>query len=415
MEIVYLIYYIIAVSYIIYSAKKCFITPNLIFVAAQLAMFTGIITYVNVDLEADRQLIYIYLITLVCFIISSIFHYSRYGISRKKVCTSREEDLTQTQSAIIWIMVIISVIACSYFFSVAGGNVFLNSIQSFFGSGEYSTKYGRKNILGISGVGYIYQLRVVILPILTTYLISTGTMRPKKIAWIIFPFMIILLLGTGQRGGFVMFMIIWVIALLYINRYYQENNLKKIICLGVLFFLVFAFITVLNGRVQNDGSVIGAMMNRILDDNQACAVYGFRYIVEQPTQWGKDWLAQMMDVLPGKNEYQALSVRIFAIMNGGSTAGTAPACIWGSAFYNWSWIGITVFPMLLAHFYAYMYNRFIQKKSNRLRLFLYAGIFVVLGMWIADGPMVLFNQGFVTIVLMGWLIKFSRKFVFVRR
>lgn len=412
MIFLYSIYYLIAGGYILYMFKKYYITPSLIFVMTQVIMFVGITNYIDVNLAVDRKLICVYLVSLICYVISSAFHYHRYGIKHYKVEVTRD-GLTQTQKYVIWLMVIVSIAACVYLFASAGGNVFLQSFKALVGDDSYSIKFGRKNILGVAGVGYVYQFRTVILPILTVYLINAGTRKEKRWAWLIFPLMIMFILGTGQRGGFVMFVLMWGVALLYIHKYYNEGNLKRLFLIGALFFIIFSLMTVLNGRVS-DGSVIKAMAKRVLDDNQACAVYGFRYIVNQPIQWGADWFNQIIDILPGKNEYQALSVKIFAIMNGGSTAGTAPPCIWGSAFYNWGWLGVTIFPAILAHFHAYIYRRFMRKKSNKIRLFLYAGAFVILGMWIADGPMVLFNQGFVTIILMLLVIKISKRFV-IRR
>ena len=412
MEILCVVYYMIAIIYIFYSFYSYYITPNLIFATIQIVMFIGITGYADYTMNADRQLVFIYMLALIFFIISSAFNFKRYNLKNRKVEVSENEELSQIQRIVIWIMVTVAVLACSYLFARSGGNVFIQSLKSFLGNSDYSIKVGRKNILDVAGVGYIYQFRTIILPILTVYLINAGGIKEKNIAYAIFPLMIIFILGTGQRGGFVMFVLIWATALLLVHRYYGESNLRKLIILGVGFILLFSITTILNGRVSNDGTVVGAMMARIMDDNQACAIRGFRYIIDQPVQWGVDWFSQIIDILPGKNEYQSLATKIFARMNGGSTAGTAPACLWGSAFYNWGWLGVTLFPWILGHFYSYVYMCFVKKPSNKLRIFLYSGEFVILGMWVSDGPMVLFNQGFITVVLMIWVISFSRRFVF---
>ena len=415
MEIVHGIYFLVAIIYVMYSINKYFITPNLIFVMSQMMMFFGISYYIDYEIKADRMLIWMYFLALICFIISSSFFYTKYKLAYKQVKISDENMLTTTQRQVIWLMIFVSILACCYLFVSGGGNVFLQSFSALIGGDNYSTKVGRKNLLGISGVGYIYQFRTIILPILTVYMINAGNKKEKWIAKIIFPLMIIFILGTGQRGGFVMFVLMWGTALLFLYKYYGEGNLKKIFLLGVLFFMIFSLTTILNGRVSEDGNVIDAMLTRFINDNQACAVYGMRYIVTQPIQWGADWFSQIRDILPGKNDYQALSVKIFAVLNGGSTAGTSPACIWGSAFYNWGWFGVTVFPVVLAHFYSYIYKCFLSKPLNKIRIFIYAAAFIVLGMWIADGPTVLFNQGFVTIILMLWIITISKRIVFIRR
>lgn len=408
-EVIILLYYIISILTIIYIYQRYFITPNLLFLASQLLMFSGITEYTNEGVVADVVLIYIYMITMVIFSVSSLFWLKKFSVSISKIRIVSQDDINNTQYLAIWAMIVCSLLGCVYLFFIAGENVFLNSIYSIINAVDYSTKVGRKEVLNVIGVGYIYQLRTIILPILTLFLLDSGNKHLKNYGRIIFPFMIIFLLGTGQRGGFVVFLLIWLVYLLFMHKFMQIKNIKRIIKTIFFFGGIFAITTILNGRVKDGSNIIQAMLVRFFGDNQYCAVYGFRYIYYENTQWGLDWLLQLHDILPGKNIYTPLSIKIFAMINGGSTAGTAPSCIWGSVFYNWSWFGVVIIPFLLAFLYTFLFKRFIQKDTNKLRLLLYSGSFVILGMWIADGPIVLFNQGFVTIALMSIILRYCRK------
>jgi oligosaccharide repeat unit polymerase len=216
--------------------------------------------------------------------------------------------------------------------------------------------------------------------------------------------MLIFVLGTGQRGGFVMFVLMWSVALVYVYKFYREETVKKaLIVLVVAAVVLFGIMTIFNGRVANNSNVFKAVLKRIFDDNQECAVVAFRYIDSQPIQWGKDWFLSIKDILPGKNEYLQLSYVVFSIMYG-STRGTAPPCIWGSTYYNWGLLGIIIFPFILGFFYHRLYCKFLNKTVSKLRIFIFSAMFVVLGNWVADTPLVLFNQGFITLCLMKFLL-----------
>jgi oligosaccharide repeat unit polymerase len=216
--------------------------------------------------------------------------------------------------------------------------------------------------------------------------------------------MIVFALGTGQRGGFVMFVLMWVVSLLYLYFFYHEKKVKYILIILVVFAtLLFALLTIFNGRVASDSNVFRAVLKRVFDDNQECAVIAFRYIDSQPVQWGRDWFLSLLDILPGKNDYLQLSYVVFGIMYG-TTRGTAPPCIWGSTFYNWGLLGIVLFPFILGFAYHRLYCSFVSKPITKLRIFIFSAMFVVLGNWIADTPLVLFNQGFITLLLMRVLL-----------
>lgn len=400
-------YYFIAGLYALYTLRKYFITPCLVFVGMQTLMFTGILTYSDFNISSDCKLVLIYLLALIMFIIGSKFSSMVNGknVSNAVVLSDEDSELSSMQKFYLILMLGVGIILCAYFFMHAGYNVFLQILVSIGSSSNNNFTNSRIAMNNISGVGYIYQFRVVIVPLITAFLLTCKNNKNlQKIGMICFPIMIMFVLGTGQRGGFVMFILMWAVALLYMYYFYREEKMKKtLITIVVLALFLFAIMTIFNGRVASDGNVIQAMLQRIFDDNQQCAVIAFRYIDSQPIQWGKDWYLSILDILPGKNSYLQLSYVIFGIMYG-STRGTAPPCIWGSCFYNWGWLGIILFPFIMGFCYHKLYCSFAEKPVTQLRIYVFSAMFVVLGNWIADTPLVLFNQGFITLCLMRLLL-----------
>lgn len=413
MEIVIYLYYIIAFVYEIITIRREFISPSIIFVAMQALMFTGILTYTDFSISSDCKLIFIYLLALIMFIAGSELSSRAYPANPKMINVAKLDYLSKNQIFIMIAMIIVSILACLYFFLSSGYNVFLMVLRSL-GADSQNFTSSRIALNNVSGVGYIYQFRVIIFPIICAFLIMyKDNKKLNRLGMVLLPIMLIFILGTGQRGGFVMFVLMVMVALLYLYKIYHDKAVvKTILIVGIGAVLLFGLMTIFNGRVSEGGNVAEAVMQRIFDDNQQCAVIAFRYIDTQATQWGRDWFLSFKDLLPGKNTYTQLSYVVFEIMYG-STRGTAPPCIWGSAYYNFGIIGIIIMPFIMGFLYHKVYYKFCSYPMTKLRIFLYAAKFVVLGNWIADTPLVLFNQGFITICIMTFFFGIDRRIKFI--
>lgn len=99
-----------------------------------------------------------------------------------------------------------------------------------------------------------------------------------------------------------------------------------------------------------------------------------------------------------------LDHQIYAVMYG-TDRGTAPVSLWGSAWYNFGWAGITVLPYFLALLYQGVYARFVRKRKTLFRTLIYSGLTVVLGLWAVGGPLTLANTGLLAIILLDLLVR----------
>ena len=363
MELIIISYYLIAIVFVVYTLKRFFITPGLIFVGMQMLMFSGVLTYSDFSIRSDCKLICVYFSALIMFILGNLFSskINKRNIREVLVDERKMYVLNNRQKFYLYAMLFVGALCCTYFFKRAGYNVFFQILLSMGSSGEVNFTNSRIAMNNISGVGYIYQFRVIILPLVCALLLAyRNDAVMHKIGVCVFPVMILFLLGTGQRGGFVMFILMWSVALLYTYFFYRDPVIKKMLLLLITMAVVlFAIMTIFNGRVASEGNVVQAMLQRIFDDNQKCAVIAFRYIDSQTIQMGRDWFLSIKDILPGKNEYLQLSYVIFDIMYG-STRGTAPPCIWGSCYYNWGYCGVVIFSFFLGFFYNKIYCEFCK-------------------------------------------------------
>ena len=139
---------------------------------------------------------------------------------------------------------------------------------------------------------------------------------------------------------------------------------------------------------------------RIFEGNQVSGVIGFRYIYPEPIRWGKEWLVEVKQMLPGLKDQNHIPIDslIFASMYG-STRGTAPLSLIGSLWYNFYIIGITILPLIFGVIYQKIYHLLIKGRKTLFRLMVFSGLAGVLGVWGSGGINTLLNTGVATILL----------------
>lgn len=403
------VYYLIAVAYLASTYSKYKICPEFIWVTLQLVMFYGIGQKVNYENSSDVKLVCLYLLALVCFICtSSLTNYmhkpDKYLLKESSISNYN------IRFPYIWLILGLSILVCGLYFVRGGGNVFIASIRAMLTGTDYSTKYGRMGLLHTSGTGYVYQLRIAIIPSLTLYYLFIK--KNHIYSYVLAVLAIIFMLGTGQRGGFVSFMCICILAVYFWQVAKEERVLEEkkrpafrtYVIIFIVAMSLFALTTIMNGRVSSGGSVFGAILKRIFNDNQSTAVHSFEYIDGEPCQYGRDWYLMLRKLLPGAPAYMSVATRVFAMWNGGSTRGTAPPCIWTSAYYNFGVIGVVIVALILGIATARLHRRYTKRNCDELAIILYAGKSFLLAYWIVDGPITLINNGFVALCLLEYVM-----------
>lgn len=402
------LYYLIITVLFVFFYYNERISPVTIFIFSQAIFFAGLIKYLDYSLKEDINIALIYLFGIMFFGAGAFFGEIVHPIKKKNVVFI-EEDFTARQIRIIRELILISILLFLFFcyktnfltLKVMFGN-------AFFRLSEDVTN-ARLASYTVPGTNVIYAFRIALLPTITVSIVKSKKYSTICKA-ILSAFMILFTVITGQRGGFVYVMIMWLLTYL-IPLFYLKNvslmkkNKRKIIIIMFLSISVFLFLSTVNGRVH--GSLFGAISKRFLGDNQITAYYAFHYIFSKGACFGKNYLEEIENLFYPGDKYLPLSKVINEILTG-NTRGTSPPCLWGSVYYNFSWLGIVIFGFLFGWFAHYIGYRLYSREINHIRLSIYSYMFVDIGMLVAGGPLQLFNNGFIPLVILSYILHSDR-------
>ena len=406
-------YSFIVIPYTIYYLRKYRLTPVSAFLIMQMTFFYGICFSELGQTETIVKLGTIYVSANACFILGTLLSGAlgkRKAVTLADSFTDKEDS--DLQRFMIWFIAIVSVAICAYLFISSGVNVFVESIKSFISGTNENLQGDRTEFRNVSGMGYIYQFRVILLPLLATYLALFSKKKLAKLITVpLMVLMVIFVLGTGQRNAFVFYCLIVVLALYHFRREYEIELLTKsqLVALGSVALLFLVALTISNGRVSDDSDnmIVGALeslYDRVFSVNQGSAITAFRYIDSQETVWGYDWWEMLKQALPGESDYLPVD-NIAYYMDYGTYKGTNPPCLWGSAWYNFSYIGVTFFPFIMGVIYHNIYKHYTEKENKgRMYVLLYVALCVYLGIWSYGTPMTLINNGVITVLLLRFIL-----------
>ncbi len=402
---IYILYFFVAFVSFVYFYNKEKITPVLIFIFAQALFFYGYTKILNPSDDYDVMIATIYLVGLIFFICGSYVGTYLFPINVKKAIFTNEPIIGK-QKTLLLLTIFFSVFLFLFFCYKTRFSTLSIMFNNLFSPSRYDITDARISSYSVPGTAIIYAFRISLLPVVTIAFIKKENKLSlfSKIALTVF--MVFFTLITGQRAGFVYVVIMWALSYLIIlisRKGRKETKIAKkhIIFIGILFVVAFFFMSVINGRVTD--SLFGELVQRFLNDNQSSGYHAFHYIFEQGTCWGRNFYEEFVNLIVPGEKYRPLSSIIFSIIYV-SDRGTAPPCLWGSVFYNFSWYGIIIFGFLYGLFCQYIGFRFYSKKINSLRLAIYSYMFIDLGMLLAGGPLQLFNNGFVPLAFFGMLL-----------
>lgn len=364
------------------------------------------------DLENDTDLLHLFIIFITPLLFSGgvLFTLFKRNPERSYKYYLDSELGKETNSAgYLYVTIfIISIIAAALYYHALGYNLF---IASLVGSGV--DDFTSQRLEAYSGdayfaPGYVNQFKNTLYPVL--FFIFLFNMKFNKNRWhsaflIIFgSWLVITILGTGQRTFLVFTVIMFIYCYFAVNR--GKVALMPLVILGVSGLIIFFFITVLLGRTTGVGTVniLDSIYFRAFVSNQESSVNGFRFISNQTIPFGSDWFQPITNLLTGSRGQTTIANEIHAYLYG-SSRGTAPLSLWGSAYYNFGLLGVLIVPSLLGSLYTIAYLNFLKNKHTIASLCIYSGIFFYMSTWVNDGPFQLINNGLFTL----YVLLFMRK------
>src|SRR6478609_2769264 len=283
---------IVAVHYFIVSRNQGLLTINGLFVASQWIMVIGTLVIIDVNDERDVAYAAVSIVPLAIYILATIM--LNLSNPRKLKAGFGAPELKDSGPLCPWkpgtmVYVVIALSACisGLYFASVGYNVFLLGVDALFNGSQQdqrSTSALRLDAYAGSTYffpGYVNQFKNVVLPALSLVVVYSAFQRRTTWRWIVAIVLAIIcvvcLLGTGQRGAFIQFLITAVIFLLYVDpkRFRRSLTVTLVIATPLLFVA-----TLILGRsaaalastadpISRIGVIGSEIFKRIFGDNQA--------------------------------------------------------------------------------------------------------------------------------------------------
>lgn len=394
------------------------LSPASLFIYVQFVMAVGTLPLLEPQNEADFTHGWLILTTFGAFwATTSILIVADSRIISATDKRIRKLTIWSHPKPLMIALLVLSVGICVIYYYAIGYNVLAVGLEDAIGGG--SSDIASLRLAAYAGEeyfypGYVNQFKNALLPallcIVVPYMVINRTTGRSIAIPILVLAALIFILGTGQRGAFITFMITIVI---FVTLMSGKKATARIFWITVAAFLVFFISTLALGRSsttlqrsenpwEQAGIIVSEVVFRIFGSNQLASVTGFRYIYEQPPVNGYEWWQSITGLLP-RVSGSTLSNEIFAQLYG-SLRGTAPASIWGATYYNFGLVA----TLLFAVFLAWVYHRVglkIRSSAvvNSTQAIGMAGVTTVLGTWVAGSPDYLFNVGLaVYVVLWVW-------------
>jgi len=402
-----------AVYFFVVIRRTGLLTADSIFVYLQVLMALGSLPILETAWDADRVYGYVLTYTLLAYMLTSAVIQLSWPRSE---AAHQPRPTVYHPSFTFWLLALVSAAVVVLYYAAIGYSAFLAGLGNAFQSSSADVTSLRLNSYSGSRYlfpGYVNQFKNALLPALVvlaaTSWIAKGT--PRKIAIIVWMLVAIFgLIGTGQRGAFVVFI---ATTAVYLYLFKAKQFWKQGIALALVFIPVIILSTSALGRSADQlssdesiaiRSIVAAdeFRERVLTVNQVSAVVAFRYVYTyEDVQQGREWATSLAGVFPG-NRGSDLSSRIFAYRYG-SARGTSPPSVWGSIYHNFGYGGIALAPILLAVIISLL-SRFGTRRHDRnsLEIVGIAGVFTVIGFWVADSPLYLLNAGLPVYAFLWW-------------
>lgn len=151
-----LVFSIIVIPYTIFYIKKYNITPVSIFLLMQLNMFYGICLAPRGHSEVAIALESLYPTACLFFILGvQLSRHIKVSNNNLDGVLFEDKDPSKNQMKVIWIIVGVAIVLCTYFFIAGGINVFLRSLGDFFSNTTQNYSSERAQFFSVKGTGYI--------------------------------------------------------------------------------------------------------------------------------------------------------------------------------------------------------------------------------------------------------------------
>ncbi len=395
-----------------------YIGASNLFVIVQTFLFLGTL-FAKVDVSEDTfhrwvilQLVGIMGFTLGALVSNAITHTNPKLAFRS---FSERDWLFDVHSATYWALMLLGVLSAvvGIGFSIRFGQhalirALLLRAQDPVGSARAYSALRKSAVYGDTylGYGYVMQFTDYLLPCFSYLLMLRANYRRCSLGgavWFAFTCITVWCLTvTGRREPMIQYVLcLWlVVSTRYgaglgklLQRRWRSLIALIIPAVGLVFLLTNAVrystgISLIVGVVQlwnRLGVILASEKLRMME-----------FVFEQPIVWGQQWADSLLTIA-SRSHTPGLSNQMHAMLYG-SAMGNSPLEIWGSAWYNFGWIGTVIVPFIMGLFLQWITLCTLTgpKTPTRMVLLTMMGI----GLARVSEPYLLLNNG----VFALWLV-----------
>lgn len=403
------LYALISCTYLFYLRKISRSNPVFYYLIVQLIMASGTILLLDFDYYSDIFYAVIYFISLVMFIVGSMLAIQLFNINKKYAFFYNSSIQIDSPLAIrlVIVFLLISILVVTLYYFVIGYNL---TYSMLFGAGD--TDFKTLRIGTYSGdtyyaPGYVNQFKNILLPSCLLALIATLFIQNRKFLYFILliisiPYLVYILMGTGQRAP-----LIYVLLAIFsgLNIMFRIK-VKWLFLFFLVIVLGFAFISFQSGRTDGVFNSLISIFARIFFIEQYESLLGFRYIFENlEISWFKQWFDALLGVLPNHQGSRLDHILYENIHK--TDRGTAGLTLAASAYYNGSLINSFVFYFILGFTYIGVFSRLLSGRKTILRCVGYGGVIFILSVFVVGTPVYLLNKGILGFIILLFIRKIA--------
>lgn len=395
------LYTMISCTYLFYLRKISRSNPVFYYLIIQWIIAAGTILLMDFDYYSDVVYAAIYFISLIMFIVGSMLAIHYFNINRKYISFYNSSLQTDRPLEIKFVVVflLISIVVVTFYYIAIGYNL---TSSMLFGYGELDFKTLR--IATYSGdvyyaPGYVNQFKNILLPSSLLILLTTLFIQNRKIIFYILlivsiPYLVYILMGTGQRAP---------IVYVFLSFFFAFNIMYrlKIKWLFVFFSVIvlgFAFVSFNSGRTEGVFNALTSIFTRVFYIEQYESLLGFRYVFENlEFSWFNQWLEALLGVLPN-HQGSRLDHILYANIHG-TDRGTSGLTLAASVYYNGSIISSIALYFLLGFAYIGVFSKLLSGRKTLIRSVGYGGIIFILSVFVVGTPVYLLNKGILAFLL----------------
>jgi oligosaccharide repeat unit polymerase len=399
---------------VIAGRKLGFLSLSSLFLYSQFIMAIGIIPSLDDYDVADTTHRDLILFTFLSYVLGALLVVGTLGRDFGRETYSPDVNFEYPRKVVnFWILLSIAIGVAYY---VAIGYV------AFFESLSTVAEGGSEDVAGLrlesyAGSrylfpGYVNQFKNALLPalVLVVVVASYKLKNPSRLLTAVGlgSITLVLLIGTGQRHPLIKVLVLAVIfAYLFFPKLAVRSVVSAVAVGAPLFFLT----TFASGRITTElesadslsgraSVLVDQMIFRFFAGSQSSATIAFRYVHSRDeVVFGSEWLRALLGLLPGQPGSD-IANQVFELMYG-SSRGTSPLSLWGSAYHNFGFGGTLLFAGLLGVLFARISASFLKRKTlNLIQAVGMAGITMTLGLWTTEGPTTILNSGLVVFLLL---------------